>query len=249
MVCETFSGLDSFVCRLDGRLRIVAAVALSAMIAVSSRTPALCVALAAGVTLVVAARVPARPVLKRLLSLNVLMGLLAVLLPVTTPGEALFRVGPVACSRAGLVLAAAVAVKANAIVLVLTALLSTIEPVALGRAMGRLHVPNKLIHLYFFTVRYVDVLHHEYERLRRAMRVRGFRPGMNRHTFRSFGYLVGMLLVKSFDRSERIVAAMKCRGFQGRFYLAGHFALSRGDAAFAAAAVVLLGVLGWLQWR
>ena len=105
------------------------------------------------------------------------------------------------------------------------------------------------VYLYFFTVRYLDVLHHELDRLRRAMAVRCFRPRMNRHTYRSVGYLVGMLLVKSFDRSERIVAAMKCRGFQGRFYVAGPLALTALDAAFAAAVAAAVGLLGYLQWR
>ena len=64
-----------------------------------------------------------------------------------------------------------------------------------------------------FMVRYFDVLGREYARLRAAMRVRCFRPAMNGHSYRMFGYLVGMLLVRSFDRSERVLAAMKCRGF------------------------------------
>ncbi len=55
------------------------------------------------------------------------------------------------------------------------------------------------------------------------MKVRGFRPHMDRHTYRSMGNLFGMLLVRAYDRSQRILAAMKCRNFQGRFYLLDHF--------------------------
>ena len=36
------------------------------------------------------------------------------------------------------------------------------------------------------------------------LRVRGFKPGSNRHTWRSLGYLVGMLLVRSLERAERV---------------------------------------------
>lgn len=249
MVCETFSRGDSVVHRLDPRLRIVVAAVLSATAALLGRFEAVGVALAAGIALVALARVPARATLRRVLSVNAFMLLLVVLLPVTMGQTAIFRLGPIAYTREGLLRAAGIALKANAIVLVLTALLSTLEPIQLGRAMGRLYVPGKLIHLYFFTVRYLDVLHHEYERLRRAMRVRCFRPRMNGHTYRSLGYLVGMLLVKSFDRSERIVAAMKCRGFAGRFVLADSFVLTGLDAAFGAGAAMLLCVLGYLQWR
>ena len=248
MVCETFSKGESFVHRLDPRLRSVVAGALSVAIALSGRFPALGIALAGAAALAAGARLPAGAVLKRMGSLNVFMLLLVALLPPAVPGEGLFAVGALSYSREGLLQAAAIVLKANAIVLLLTALLSTLEPMTFGRALTTLHVPNKLIHLYFFTVRYIDVLHHEYERLRRAMRVRCFRPRMNVHTYRSIGYLVGMLLVKSFDRSERIVAAMKCRGFAGRFVLVDPFVLARRDAAFALAAAGILCLMGLLQW-
>jgi cobalt/nickel transport system permease protein len=80
------------------------------------------------------------------------------------------------------------------------------------------------------------------------MKVRAFRPRMDRHTYRTYGYLVGMLLVRSLERSERIVAAMKCRGFRGRFYLLEHFAFSRRDAWFAVAAAALGTVLAWAEF-
>ena len=100
-----------------------------------------------------------------------------------------------------------------------------------------------LIHLLLFTVRYIDVLHREYLRLAAAMKVRAFRPRMNLHTYATYGNLVGMLLVRSLDRSERILAAMKCRGFQGHFYLLDHFTCSRRDLWFAVASSCIVALL------
>jgi cobalt/nickel transport system permease protein len=114
--------------------------------------------------------------------------------------------------------------------------------------MNHLRVPHKLTHLLLFTVRYLDVLRREYGRLNAAMRLRGFRPRTNMHTYRTYGHLIGMLLVRSLDRSERVVAAMKCRGFRGHFYLLDHFHFSRLDAPFAFATVVVLAGLAWLEW-
>jgi cobalt/nickel transport system permease protein len=123
-------------------------------------------------------------------------------------------------------------------------LAGTLEASVLGHALSHLHVPDKLTHLLLLTVRYLEVLQREYLRLEAAMRVRGFRPRISRHTYRSYGYLVGMLLVRSLDRSERVLAAMKCRGFRGRFYLLDHFAFSRRDVPFCVASgVVLAGLI------
>jgi cobalt/nickel transport system permease protein len=57
-----------------------------------------------------------------------------------------------------------------------------------------------------------------------------------------------MLLVRSFDRAERIVAAMKCRGFRGRFYLLDHFHYSWGDLPFAIVSLTVLGALICAEW-
>ena len=93
-------------------------------------------------------------------------------------------------------------------------------------------ITSKLTQILFFAVRYFDVIHKEYIRLRHAMKLRGFRPGFNRHTFTSYGYLVGMLLVRSLDRSERIFQAMKCRGFRNHFYTLASFQLTKNDVLF-----------------
>jgi len=232
VVCETFSQGDSFVHRLDPRVRVLAAAAFSVLVAVSQRFEVLVAGLVLAAALSVATRLPARPLAKRLVTLNAFTLLLWLVLPLTTYEPALFHIGPLAFMEAGVRLAAAITLKANAIALALTAFLGTLEVTTLGHALVHLRVPDKLAHLFLFTVRYIDVLHHEYRRLVQAMKVRCFRPRMSRHTYRTYGYLVGMLLVKSLDRSDRIFAAMKCRGFRGRFYVLDHFAFARRDAMF-----------------
>jgi len=233
--------------RVDPRLRIVVALSLSVVVALADRFAVLGAALAAVlVAFVLSGQSPA--VLRRLLPLNVVMLVLLVMLPMTTAGLAVLEIGPVTFSREGCLLAAALAIKGNTIVLALLSLLGTLDAVTLGHAMSHLRLPDKLTRLMLFTVRYLDVLHREYRRLRWAMKVRAFRPGMNRHTYRSLGYLAGMLLVRSFDRSERIVAAMKCRGFAGRFYVLHHFHFTRYDWPFAAVSIVVVLLLVWGQW-
>jgi cobalt/nickel transport system permease protein len=218
------------------------------VVAVADRPGVLAAAVGVAAVAFAFSGLPLRAALRRLVPLNVLLLLVAAVLPFSTPGEIVSRIGPLAASHAGLLLAANVILKGNAVLLTLVALLGSMDATTLGHAMSHLHVPEKLTHLLLFTVRYLDVLKRESQRLRWAMRVRGFRPRMNRHTYRTFGYLVGMLLVRSFDRSERIVAAMKCRGFRGRFYLLDHFHYSWGDLPFAIVSLAVLGALVCAEW-
>ncbi|MFP4058223.1 MAG: cobalt ECF transporter T component CbiQ [Candidatus Brocadiia bacterium] len=248
MVCETFSQGHSIVHRLDPRARAVVAAAFSVVVALAGRWPVLAAALVLAVGGAAVARLPLLPLARRLAGLNAFLLVLWLVLPFTVEGTAVFHVGPLAWTAAGAARAMAIWLKANAIVLALTVLLGTMEITALGHALHHLRVPRKLAHLLLFTVRYIDLIHHEYRRLRNAMRVRCFRPRANRHTYRAYGNLVGMLLVRSFDRAERVLAAMKCRGFRGQFHLLDHFAFARRDLAFALGSALVLGLLAWGAW-
>lgn len=235
--------------RVDPRARLLCAVALVAIVAVADRFATLGWGLSIALLGVILSGNPWRIVLRRILALNALLVLVAALLPLTTPGTAMFQLGAWNYTREGAFIATAVVLKGNGIVLASIGLLGTIPAATLGHVLSHFRVPAKLVHLTVFTVRYLDVFRQEYVRLRAAMRVRGFRPRVNRHTYRSYGYLAGMMLVRSLDRSERIVAAMKCRGFRGRFYLLDHFAFSPPrDVPFGVAAVFIVLALAWLEW-
>ena len=92
--------------RIDPRLRIVTAVALSMLVAVADRFEVLAAAVVVALLGSVLAGLSPPAVFKRLLPLNVLVLLLAVLLPLTTDGTPALRLGPLAFSREGLLLAA-----------------------------------------------------------------------------------------------------------------------------------------------
>jgi len=227
---------------------MVAALAFTVLTAVTNRPATLLVALTAAVVCTSQCGLRFGVVVRRMIPVNVFMLLLIAVMPLTSGGQEIGRLGPLSYGEDGLRLALTIAVKGNAIVLMLVALLGSLDITTVGHALNHLRVPDKLTHLLLFTVRYIDVLRREYSRLSAAMRLRGFRPRANIYTYRTYGHMIGMLLVRSLDRSERVVAAMKCRGFRGHFYLLDHFHYSGRDVPFVfAAAVVLMGLV-CLEW-
>ncbi|HIE11274.1 MAG TPA: cobalt ECF transporter T component CbiQ [Kiritimatiellae bacterium] len=223
--------------RLDPRTRLGAAVWLALCFALVRRPAGLGAAMLCGFGLILAARLDIRQLGRRLLPINLFMLFVLGTLPWAWPGTPLLRVGPLQYTREGLIAAGRLAVRGNAILLVMFALVATLPVTDLVRALAAMRVPPALVVIFTLMVRYVEVIHHrEYARLRRTMRVRCFQPGMNLHTYRSLGYMVGMLMVRSFCRAERVLEAMKCRGFSGRLPLAVSGGPGVGDIAFAAAA-------------
>jgi cobalt/nickel transport system permease protein len=198
------------------------------------------IALGVAAMVMAVARLPLWQTVKRVMMMDGFIIVMLLMLPFTVPGDPLFRLWGWPASAQGLHQALVIALKANAVVLCLMALVGTMEPPTLGHALARLKVPERLIHLMLFTIRYIDVIDQEYQRLRIAMKTRGFRPRNSLHTYRSYGYLIGMLLVRALERSERILQAMKCRGFTGRLPLLDTLAYGRHDAI---AALVWGGIL------
>ena len=226
------AGHRGLIAPLDPRMRIVMACVFAVVVVALSSLKALSVALVIAVSLLAVSRLPWRKTLKRMAMMDGFIIFMLILLPFSVPGDPIFTVWGFPASWQGLWQAVEIALTANAVILTVMVLVGTMEPVTLGHALHRLRCPETLVHLLMFTIRYIDVLHEEYQRLRAAMKVRGFRPGTNWHTYRSFGYLVGMMLVRAIERSERILGAMKCRGFSGQMLLLQDFALTRRDIVF-----------------
>ena len=248
MHIDNFAAGDSLLHRLDPRLKIVVAALFSVVVALADDHAPLAVALCASIAMLLLARLSFKQVLLRLLAVNTFILFLWLFLPFTYGGEELFSIGPLHATREGIGYALLITIKSNGIVLSLIALIATIPVITLGHALSHLRVPDKLIHLFFFTVRYLQVLHLEYDSLRDAMKIRGFRPRSNLHTYRSLAYLIGMLLIRSFDRAERIRKAMVCRGFHGKFYLLSHFELKRRDMAMFVLMMLVISAMAALQW-
>ncbi len=228
---------------LDPRTRILAAAAFAAVTVALQDLRLLALPLLLAVLAMRRAQLPTASTLKRMAMMDGFIVFLLLTLPFTVPGEPALSLFGWPASKAGLAQAAAIALKANAIVLMLLSLVGSMDPTALGHALARLRVAPNLVHLLLFTVRYIAVVEDEYRRQRRAMRLRGFRVRMDRHTLRSLGYLIGMLLVRALERSERILVAMRCRGFTGRLVLFDELRFGRRDALFGAGVGMLLVLL------
>src|SRR5262249_2649742 len=139
---------------------------------------------------------------------------LALLLPfVLHDGGPSWSLGPVEMSWYGLYVAVCLCLKALAIVSIVLVVLTTAPLSATLKAAHALYVPGLLVQMVMLTHRYIFVLGAELSRLRIALRVRGYRNRVSRHSYHTIGHVAGTLLVRGYERSERVAQAMRCRGF------------------------------------
>ncbi len=247
MITELANG-NSAIQHIDPRVKIVVVFFFSVVVAVSNQIPVLLWALALGLLIVSFARVPIKELARRLTPVNLLIGFLWLFLPFTFTGKPLFYLGTLPVTYEGVIYATQISIKSNAMMLVLIALVATTPIFTLGHAMCELKIPKKIVHLLFFTYRYIHVMQKEYVRLINSMKIRGFTPKTNFHTYRTYAYMIGMLIVKSFDRAQRVHNAMLCRGFRGNLYSLSKFSIKGRDVIslfLMMTAILLLGILEW----
>lgn len=206
MNAESFASGNSLFHRRDARVKLIAAFTLSLILALNSEMRvAIAGCIICGILLILSKPDP-RTVLKRIALVNIFTLFLFITLPLTYSGD----------SFSGIEIATLITLKTNAIFCCFLALIATSSAASLGYALDTLGLPTKLTFLFLFSYRQLFIINQEYERLKRAARLRGFTPRNNLHTYRTYSYLFAMTLVKSWNRADRVHQAMLLRGFSGK---------------------------------
>ncbi len=105
------------------------------------------------------------------------------------------------------------------------------------RALERLFVPKVFVVQLFFLYRYLFVLAEETMRIVRAINMRTF--GRKKYGLKIFIGTIGLLFVKTVERSERIYHSMCSRGFKGEIRLLKRDKTGFTDIMFAVISIAI----------
>ncbi len=204
----------SVVHRAPAHLKLVALLAFTLVVVATPREAWLWYAGYAALLLGVigASRVPPLYLARRMV-VEVPFAAFAVLMPFVATGPRVEVLGLVV-SEPGLVAAGALLVKGSLGVLASLTLAATTEPTDLLRGLQRLRVPDVIVQIAGFMVRYLDVVTAELGRMLVALRSRGCDPRSPRH-WPTLARSLGALFIRSYERGERVHLAMVSRGYTG----------------------------------
>lgn len=194
-----------------------------------------CIALSVSVMTVLLARIPLRHPMKRLAAMGTFLGMFLVVMPLTVKtksGDLLIQfehMSFLSFNGRGLMLALLICLKASAIALMVEPLLSTSPFPVTIQALARLRVPQMVCQMILLSHRYIFVFQHETSRMNKGMQMRGFRKRTDLETLRNVANFVGMLLVRSFERTQRVYEAMIARGYRGRLSVSHEFRAVNAD--------------------
>ena len=159
--------------------------------------------------------IPLKTYLKRL-TLDIPFILFALFLPFLSSGnnDMVFTLFTFEIYRTGLLEMFAILFKATAglsMGIVLTATTTNIE---LIYGLQKLKVPPIIIAIMSFSIRYIDVFIDEFKRVKISMQSRGYiEKGIK--TLLPIAYASGAMLIRGYERGERVYLSMISRGFTG----------------------------------
>ncbi len=224
-VLDQYQAGDSPIHRLDPRVKLILTLAfIVAVTAVphGAWLSLLLFLLAAGAA-IGASRLSPFLVLKRSM-VAIPFAIAALTLVFTSKGAPLltFKLASwrVSITDQGTIAFASILVKAWQAVLVATILSMTTTFPDLLFAVRALRVPKVIVSIIAFMYRYIFVIADEALRLQRAREARSADPqgrggGSLLWRAKVLGGMIGSLFLRSYERSERIYAAMLSRGFDG----------------------------------
>lgn len=200
--------------RAPAHLKVLGLLGFMLAVVATPREAYLLFAVEAAILLgvVLLSRVPLTYLLPRMV-IELPFAVFAVLVPFISHGPRTEVLG-VAVSEPGLVAAIALLVKGSIGVLAALTLAATTEPQDLLRGLQRLRMPDLLVQIMGFMIRYLDVVTAELGRMMTALRSRGCDPRSPRH-WPVLARSLGALFIRSYERGERVHLAMLSRGYDG----------------------------------
>lgn len=201
------------------------------------------------VALAAISRIPARTILPRML-VEVPFVLFAILMPVLGPAPKVEVIG-LSLSTAGLLAGWGILIKGTLGVVCSILLAATTPARDLLLGLERLRVPQLIVQIAGFMLRYVHVVGDEMHRMSLARQARGFQAT----GVRSWPVLAqsgGTLFIRSYERGERVHLAMLSRGYSGRMpELSSHVTTGRDWATglMLPAVAAAIAICAWLASR
>jgi len=173
------------------------------------------------------AEIPATPILKRILLVEPFIIGIGILNPLFD--QQVIMVGGITMSR-GWIVFLSLLIKSVLTVGATLLLVATTGMDRLAAALRMLRIPRLFVLQLLLTYRYISVLMEEVARTLRAYSLRApAQKGIHRS---AWGSLAGQLLIRTFDRAQRVYQAMCLRGFTGEYHTGGNTRIKVSDLVY-----------------
>lgn len=214
---------QSFLHAWDPRLKIATLFTFCFVVASLDALGTCLAALLISISAVLYSHTPWIRVRKRLVAISGFLAMFLVIMPFTSPmveDETILLfpfLSALPFHMYGLLTAVLICLKACSVALLMEPMFGTSSLTVSLQALQQLGVPAPIIQMILLTHRFIYLFQQEANRMHRSMKLRGFSPKTDIATMRITGNFLGMLFIRSYERTEHVYEAMLSRGYNGIF--------------------------------
>ncbi|MFW5804511.1 MAG: cobalt ECF transporter T component CbiQ [bacterium] len=226
---DRYANLRSQFHSFDPRAKIVCLLILIFSIVMITDIKVLFIGFISSITLVLICKIPVGFIIKRLKWVLFFVFALLVIIPITSSGNVIFTLSFITVTKQGLILASTISLKALSATLLVFPMISTMPFITFIRALEQLKIPSKLVQMISFIYRYIFVISDELHKTRLSVQSRNVKKKSYFFKNKILGSIIGMIIIRSYERGERIRDAMLSRGYNGKIRTIHSFKLHKLD--------------------
>jgi cobalt/nickel transport system permease protein len=211
---DDYANLSSLLHRWDPRLKLIGLFILIFSIAFIQNIELMPIVLLISIGYYLISKIPFSFLMTRLRYPGVFLLMVAIIFPFFSGVTVLYQVGFVKVYSEGLIAFLLIASKFVAIMIFAVLLFGTSAVLSTIRALQQLRFPPILVDMLLMTYRYLFEISHDFRKMQLAMRMKNFHAThLNFQTLNQLAALAGTMLIRSYERSEKIYKAMILRGY------------------------------------
>jgi len=221
LALDRYAHLNSPIHRWEQRSKLVGLLALIFAFALVEDLVLLPGMVVVTLVLLGLSRLPLGFVLHRLRYPGLFIAAVVIFLPFVAGETVLWQWGWLTLRQEGCIAVIAIATRFICIITMSLILFGTAPFLTTIRALRSLGMPHTIVDMMLLSYRYIEEFGQTLTTMQRAMRLRGFQNNrLNRRNLDRLAGLAGSLLIRSYERSQRVYEAMILRGY-------GHLPSSR----------------------
>ena len=242
---DEHSSIDSYIHRLDPRIKIIALFAFILFVIFTRPTSLIAFALYGALiaVLILLSKIPVGFILKRSLVIIPFVLMAAIFIPFFKKGEVAggysFGTLKLTVTYDGLMIFWNILVKAYLCILSMILLVTSTKLSDFLKALEKLRFPSVFVIILSFMYRYIFVVQDELMKMRQAKEARSI-GGSRWFHVKVLANMIGVLFMRTYERGESVYLAMCSRGFDGKIKTMDGFQLKMKDFCFLS---VMIGVL------
>ena len=236
---DGYSHLDSPIHRWDPRVKIVSMLVLIFSVVLLKSLAVALLGLAVSIGLLLISRLPFAYVSQGIKWPALFLLPFPLILPLTMDGVRALTLYGLSFSIEGLELGMLMMTRGLAAVVLIYPIFGSSPFNTTIHAMRGLGLPETVTQIFLFAYRYLFLLREQFTSMTRSLSSKGFSKKTDLPTARVLGAALGMLFIRSYERSDRIYKAMVSRGYNGHLPDSERFEINGSDLFKALMVLVL----------